>query len=79
MKYILLSIILLCACEKKGIYTKETKNPNFEVTFLFEYDGIKMYRFYDGGYHYFTSCGETISEKHRQCGKVHTYYDENIK
>ena len=34
----------------------------FEVQFLFEKDGIKVYRFSDGGrFHYFTSKGETIS------------------
>ena len=42
---------------------------------MFEKDGVKVYRFYDGKYHYFTTNGETISNKKN--GK--SDYDENIK
>jgi hypothetical protein len=51
------------------------KDDKFEIEYLFEKDGIKMYRFYDGGhYHYFTTGGQTITEQ--QSGK--TTYEERI-
>lgn len=43
---------------------KEPANNNsYEVDYLFEHDGCKVYRFYDKGHFvYFTNCnGETIS------------------
>jgi hypothetical protein len=41
---------------------KAANNKDYEVAFLFEHDGCKVYRFEDGGqFIYFTSCnGETI-------------------
>lgn len=33
----------------------EKKLEDYNVTFLFECDGIKVYRFYDGKYIYFTN------------------------
>lgn len=54
---------LLTSCYKDAIST-DTKG-DFKVEFLFEKDGIKMYRFRDGGrYHYFTDRGETISTQY---------------
>lgn len=80
-------LLILSSCAKDPISTKETNNENFEVSFLFEYDGIKVYRFYDDGrYHWFTSKGETICTQKTyttsQSGKtIYTrihYWDENI-
>jgi ABC-type ATPase with predicted acetyltransferase domain len=52
------------------------KDNKFEVEYLFEKDGIKMYRFMDGShYHYFTTNGETIGTQ--TSGK--TTYEERIK
>ena len=52
------------------------KDYKFEVEYLFEKDGVKMYRFEDGGRaHYFTTQGETMSTQ--QVGKV--TYEERIK
>lgn len=51
------------------------KDDKFQIEYLFEKDGIKMYRFYDGGnYHYFTTGGETMTEQ--SSGK--TTYEERI-
>lgn len=37
-------------------------NKNYEVDFLFEHDGCRVYRFYDwGNYVYFTNCGDVKS------------------
>jgi len=76
--FALIALSFLTSCEKQGLKCEKSNNPNYDVTFLFEHDGIKVYRFFDGRYHYFTSKGETISTKSRPCGKTRTYYDENI-
>ncbi len=68
---ILLSTILICfellaGCTiskpTKPIYTRPAENnKGYEVTYLFEHDGCKVYKFMDmGNWVYFTSCqGET--------------------
>ncbi len=39
-------------------------NTTYQVQYLFEHDGCKVYRFYDGYYVYFTNCnGETTAVK----------------
>ena len=49
---------------------------NFEVEYLFEKDGVKVYRFLDKGhYRYFTTLGETMTVQHN--GKSNC--TENIK
>jgi hypothetical protein len=70
----LVIIIGLSSCYKEPQSAEQIGN-GFKVEFLFEKDGIKVYRFYDGGeYHYFTSKGETMSTQ--QQGK--TNRQENI-
>ena len=64
MKKIISALIILVAfsgCYEKSISsTKEGKGV--EVELLFEKDGIKVYRFMDGGHcHYFTDRGETMT------------------
>ena len=72
---LLLAGVLLTGCYKES-QSSTTEGKGFNVEFLFEKDGIKVYRFYDGGRtHYFTTSGETISKQHS--GK--TDYDENIE
>ena len=58
-------IILMCisSCNKKPQAISMEGN-GIQVEYLFEKDGIKVYRFYDGGdAHYFTSRGETMSNQ----------------
>jgi hypothetical protein len=70
----LVIIIGLSSCYKEP-QTAENIGNGFKVEFLFEKDGIKVYRFFDGGdCHYFTSKGETMSTQ--QYGK--TSRQENI-
>lgn len=72
---LLLAGVLLTGCYKDP-QSSTTVGNGFQVEFLFEKDGIKVYRFFDGGhYHYFTTTGETINTQHY--GK--TKYDENIE
>lgn len=74
---ILVSITLtLSSCVGEGIEKTTTNNDEFDVTYLFEKDGIKVYRFSDGMRdHYFTTGGQTITTHHS--GK-NNHYDETI-
>ncbi len=67
-------LISIISCRNEPV-SKSFEGKNIEVEFMFEKDGVKVYRFYDGRYHYFTTNGETISNKKN--GK--SDYDENIK
>lgn len=77
MKKILLfiAVVSLSSCMGDGIESTQTNNDEYKVTYLFEKDGIKVYRFYDGDYHYFTSKGETITTQ----GTSKSHHEENIK
>ena len=70
-------ISLLYGCLGEPQSTENTgKNGEFHIEYLFEKDGIKMYRFYDGGrFHYFTTNGETMTEQ----TSGDTHYEERIK
>ena len=52
-----------CKTNKPLISTQAQNNTTYEVSYLFEHDGCKVYRFYDmGNYVYFTNCnGEAIA------------------
>lgn len=72
----ILGISLLVTSCLKDPQSMTTVGNGFKVEFLFEKDGIKMYRFLDGGrHHYFTSTGETISSQSDGKNTV----DENIQ
>jgi hypothetical protein len=67
--------LMFVGCYKEP-QSSESVGNGFRVEYLFEKDGIKVYRFYDGGRsHYFTSKGESISTQSN--GKTTT--DENIE
>lgn len=71
-----LGAMLFGACTNEPMSKERLgKDDGFEVEYLFEKDGIKVYRFYDNGRtHYFTTGGETISTQ--TSGKQ--TYSENI-
>jgi hypothetical protein len=77
MKKLIAAVFLLAVfsgCYEKSV-SSTTEGRGVEVELLFEKDGIKVYRFLDGGhYHYFTDRGETMSTN--QSGK--SYTEENI-
>lgn len=66
MKQIILAIAVTLAftsCYNEPKSTAVVGN-GVKVEFLFEYDGIKVYRFCDGGRtHYFTNKGEVMSKQ----------------
>ena len=74
---ITLGAIIFGACSNEPMSTERLgKDDGFAVEYLFEKDGVRVYRFYDNGYaHYFTTQGETISVQNT--GKTH--HTENIK
>lgn len=63
MLIIIGAILAISSCNPKmPIYTKpSSNNKDYNVSYLFEHDGCKVYRFMDGSNCvYFTSCrGET--------------------
>jgi hypothetical protein len=68
MKIAIPLLILLTGCgvgAKPLQKQKADNNKTYNVEYLFEHDGCKVYRFSDiGGYVYFTNCrGETIAKK----------------
>lgn len=81
MKKILLSIFavaLLSGCKGDGDRVQPTQSAdNYRVELLFEVDGVKVYRFWDGLRPvYFTNtngkCGYTTTQK---SGKATSYID----
>lgn len=78
MRKLLFAVIALSltSCMGEGIEKSQTNNNEFQVTYLFEKDGVKVYRFWDGmETHYFTSTGETITTQ----GTSKNHHEENIK
>jgi hypothetical protein len=71
MKYITLFLIglVFTSCVKEA--ERSEKKGNYQVEFLFEKDGCKVYRFYDNRYIYYTDCdgGSSTITYHRE-GKV---------
>lgn len=70
-----LTVLLSLTSCKNAPQSTTIEGNGFKVEYLFTKDGIKVYRFYDGSTHYFTSKGETITTQ--QEGK--TNYEENIQ
>lgn len=61
----LASSMILTGCEKAGTPAQtDGAKHDFDVHFLFEADGVKVYRFWDAGeYIYFTNTSGTTSYK----------------
>lgn len=61
-------MLLFAGCQKSGERKEKTSNEQFKVTLLFEHDGVKVYRFYDGRDVYYTDArGQTAWTE--SCGK----------
>ena len=69
------TITLMASCLHQPLSTTTTNANGIQVEYMFEKDGIRVYRFSDGGYtHYFTTRGETMSTT----GDSKSHRDENI-
>lgn len=82
-RFILVFLVLLfVSCSKEGTYVpSENAKDDFYIEYLFECDGVKMYRFYDGGrFRYFTTGnGKMIDSTHVQrSGKSNTIVDDTV-
>lgn len=82
MKYILLALLLIgCSDDiRKPLKEEQTKN-GYEVSFLFEHDGYKVYRFYDSRDHYFVKCqnnNQVVENQAYRHGKTTSIESENI-
>lgn len=60
-----LGLFLLTSC-RRDFEIIETNNKDFNVEFLFEIDGCKVYRFWDYGYKYFTTCEGSVEWKSKE-------------
>lgn len=68
-------LIIGCYNEPQSV-ERIGKDYKFQVEFLFEKDGVKVYRFEDGGrQHYFTTKGDTMTEQ----STGESTYEERIK
>lgn len=58
-------------CQSEPVGRFGTNNAEVPVELLFEHDGCKMFRFYDGGGpHYFAKCPSSSNICHTEsCGK----------
>ncbi len=61
--YLLLAATYSCVITRPIERIPPANNKTYNVDYLFEHDGCKVYRFFDRGHYvYFTNCsGETIS------------------
>ncbi|HJF92782.1 MAG TPA: DUF4884 domain-containing protein [Mediterranea massiliensis] len=53
-----------CFVQRSVSVSKAVNNPDYTVSYLFEHDGCRVYRFYDtysGSYVYFTTQGDATS------------------
>ena len=68
---------LVYGCMNEPMSTEQLgKDDGFKVQYLFEKDGVKVYRFFDNGrLHYFTTNGETMTTQRFSKND----YKENIK
>lgn len=59
--FLVVLALIITGCDKPAQETKQSSNTNIPVDFLFEHEGIRVYRFNDCGYNiYFTNkVGET--------------------
>jgi hypothetical protein len=62
----LILCLTLLGCEKDPIGKSPTNNPDVNVLFMFEHEGIKVYRFYDNGMaiYYTDARGKTAWTQH---------------
>lgn len=58
-----LGLILFTSCKREPTEVVKTNNTNFNIELLFEVDGCKVYRFWDDGYKYFTTCNGSVNWK----------------
>ena len=74
---LVVAVMMLAGCVENTppMRVESSTNPNVPIALLFEYDGCKVYRFYDAGrYRYLSKCenassSSVSSEYTESCGK----------
>lgn len=66
--------------KKELIFRQKNAKADFKIEFLFECDGVKMYRFYDKGRaRYFTTGnGRMIDSTHKEGGRSQVTVDDTV-
>lgn len=82
-KLIIVFLTLICvSCAKEGTYVpSQNAKADFQIEFLFECDGVKIYRFYDAGeLRYFaTGNGKMTNSTHSESnGKLRKVVDDTV-
>lgn len=81
-KLLLVFLTLVCvSCAKEGSYVpSENARADFNIEFLFECDGVKIYRFYDKGRarYFATGNGRMTDSAHSLGGKSKTIVDDTL-
>ncbi len=74
--------LLFIGCEKKGTYVpSENAKDDFQIEYLFECDGVKIYRFNDKGRtrYFATGNGRMTDSRYSQTnGKQSIEYDDTL-
>lgn len=67
----MLAALAMAACQRAAQDATKTTNDNFWVELLFENDGVKVYRFWDGRYIYYVDArGRTAWDETHVAGKA---------
>jgi len=79
----LLAILLLggysCSVPNPLASTKADNNKSYEVEYLFEHDGCKVYRFMDKGHYvYFTNCKGDVTSIENDSTRVRVMNAKSI-
>jgi hypothetical protein len=68
--------VLASGCVVPALQDHETNNPEITVQVVATHDGCTIYRFSDGGYHWYVRCGRessTVALTMKSCGKGCVY------
>jgi len=79
--YAILVVVVMCFLAWAMVYglwlgfgpSKDERERDHAMQVIQEVDGCKVYRFYDGDYHYVTRCGEKVTTQknwNENCGKA---------
>ena len=82
-KLLLVFLALICvSCAKEGTYVpSENAKADFKIEFLFECDGVKIYRFYDCNRYRYFAVGDgrmTDSTYSQSSGKSRVTVDDTM-
>jgi len=79
---LLLLTLLFISCAKEGYYVpSENAKADFNIEFLFECDGVKIYRFYDKrrARYFATGNGRMTDSTYKQStGKSYVVHDDTV-